>query len=92
MHSGLFVDHRELSDYDVGYILKKYREEVTPTKKGAKQERARLLAIKERPFACLQSSVVDLQDGARHRPNGTQCRQGTSKFAPRKDECPKRDL
>jgi len=67
MDSGTFVDRRSLADYDVGYILAKYREEVTTTKKGKKQEKARLIAIEGRSFARLKLSLVDLPDGRKYR-------------------------
>lgn len=48
-----YVDREREQRTTLAQMLARYREEVTPTKDGARQERARLLAWEKQPFAQL---------------------------------------
>jgi len=67
MRTGRFVDLREATKVTLGEGLKKYKEERTPTKKGAKQESDRIEVWLKHPLAAKALSEVTSKDLSEYR-------------------------
>src|SRR5436309_8073565 len=55
--NGLLVDRRVAERTTLAEILERYRREVTPTKRGARDENLRLKAMALRPFAGIRMAA-----------------------------------
>lgn len=71
MVAGRFVDLREATKKTLADGLKKYRDEVTPKKKGAKQERDRINVWLENPLSEKALADITSQDLSRYRDKRT---------------------
>ncbi len=58
MDRGIFVDRTEAEKNTLGDIIERYLREVTPTKRGAGPEAARLNALMRQPLALLKMSAM----------------------------------
>jgi integrase len=58
MDRGIFVDRTEAEKNTLGDIIERYLREVTPTKRGAEPEAARLKALKRHPLTLLKMSAL----------------------------------
>lgn len=64
---GLPVGLKALDDLTVGCILKRYRDEITPTKKGAVREGMAVRVLLKHPIAKVPLSVLTVAKVAHHR-------------------------
>lgn len=67
MDRGLFVDRTEAEKNLLADIIDRYIREVTPTKRGAAPEEARLKALKKRPIAQMKMSALSSSHIASYR-------------------------
>lgn len=67
MDRGNFADRREAEETSLAEAIKRYREAVTPEKKGAKQESYRLDILLESPLAQLSLASIRSADVALYR-------------------------
>lgn len=67
MDRGTFVDRREAEETLLAKAIERYREEVTPKNKGAKQESYRLDILLESPLAKLSVASLRAADVAHYR-------------------------
>lgn len=67
MDRGLFVDRTEAEKNLLADVIDRYIREVTPSKRGAGPEEARLKALKKRPIAQMKMSALSSSHIARYR-------------------------
>ncbi|MDE1145169.1 MAG: hypothetical protein PW843_00920 [Azospirillaceae bacterium] len=67
MDRRVFVDHSQADSTTLGALLHRYREEVTPTKRGAVQEAGHLLVIEDDEICLRRLSGLASQDIASYR-------------------------
>lgn len=56
--AGILIDRRAAQRTSLAEILERYRREVTPTKRGARDESVRIKAMASRPFAQIRISSL----------------------------------
>lgn len=64
---GVFVSRRESEETSLGESIERYRTEITPTKKGAKQEHYRLNVLAKSPLAKRSLASIRSSDIAAYR-------------------------
>jgi hypothetical protein len=67
IENGVLVDRRAAEGTSLAEILDRYRLEVTPTKRGARDENLRLKAMALRPFAGTRMAALTSSDLAAYR-------------------------
>src|SRR5580658_9436945 len=58
LDKGIVVDRRTAQRLSLAEVLERYRREVTPTKRGARDENLRLRAMARRPFAGIRMAAL----------------------------------
>jgi hypothetical protein len=58
LDSGIVVDRRPAERTTLAEVLERYRRDVTPTKRGARDENLRLKAMALRPFARIRMAAL----------------------------------
>jgi integrase len=78
MDRGLFVDRSEAERTTLEDILKRYRNEVTPSKRGCKQEKSRINVILNHPITRRSLASLRSSDFATYRDERLQHVSGTT--------------
>ena len=67
MDKGVFIDRRESEKNTLGDVLKRYQDEVTPDKKGAVAEKARITTLLRDPITRVKMAALSGKDVAAWR-------------------------
>ncbi|MEA1672859.1 site-specific integrase [Nitrospirillum sp. BR 11163] len=73
MDRRVFLDHSQADSTTLGALLRRYREEVTPAKRGAVQEAGHLIVVEDDEICLRRLSALSPQDIASYRDRMLAC-------------------